>query len=115
LRIAFQPGAIVIIKQEGIMPTVKIQQKAGQVEVDVIIKKDVTDTKRHRLEVMSNDGFKWDAPVKIDMLNSDNCGVTALGPDADEIIVKWDNQIIKREELTISGPGPMISAKFSIQ
>lgn len=97
------------------MPIVKIQQKAGQVAIDVVIEKDITDVKLHRLEVMSNDGFKWDAPVKIDIPNSDNCGVTALGPDSDEIIVKWDNQIIKREELTLSGLGPMISAKFSIQ
>ena len=97
------------------MPTVKIQQRAGQVEVEVIVEKDVTDTKRHRLEVISNDGFKWDAPVKIDVPDTDNCGVTALGPDSDEIVVKWDNQIIKQEELTISGPGPIISAKYTVQ
>jgi len=97
------------------MPTVKIQQRAGQVEVEVIVEKDVTDIKRHRLEVMSNDGFKWDAPVKIDVPDTDNCGVTALGPDSDEIVVKWDNQIIKQEELTISGPGPIISAKYTVQ
>lgn len=97
------------------MPTVKIQQRAGQVEVDVIVEKDVTDTKRHRLEVISNDGFKWDAPVKIDIPDTDNCGVTALGPDSDEIVVKWDNQIIKQEKLTISGPGPIISAKYTVQ
>ncbi|MDO8716973.1 MAG: hypothetical protein Q7J73_09260 [Dehalococcoidales bacterium] len=97
------------------MPTVKIQQKAGQVDVDVIIEKDLTDAAWHRLEVISNDDFKWDAPVKVDMANFDNCGVTALGPDSNEIIVKWDNQIIKQEALTISGSGPIISAKFNVQ
>ena len=97
------------------MPIVKIQQKAGQVDVDVIIEKDVTDAEWHRLEVISAADFKWDAPVKVDVPNIDNCGVTALGPDSDEIIVKWDNQIIKQEALTISGSGPIISAKFSVQ
>lgn len=97
------------------MPIVKIQQKAGQVEVDVIIEKDVTDIEWHRLVVMSNDGFKWEAPVKIDVPNADNCGVTALGPDSNEVVVKWDNQIVKQEELTISGSGPLITAKYSVQ
>ena len=97
------------------MPIVNIQQKAGQVEIDVIIEKDMTDAEWHHLEVRSNDGFKWEAPVKINVPNSDNCGVTALGPDSDEVVVKWDNQIIKQEKLTISGSGPIISAKFNVQ
>ena len=97
------------------MPTVEIQQKAGQVNVEVIIKKDITDTEWHRLEVISNAGFKWDAPVKIDVPNTDNCGVTSMGPDSDEIIVKWDSQTIKQEKLIIAGAGAIISAKFSVQ
>lgn len=97
------------------MPIVKIQQKTGQVDIDVIIEKDVTDTEWHRLEVLSNAGFKWDAPLKIDVPNTDNCGVTSMGPDSDEITVKWDNQIVKQEKLTVSGAGAIISAKFSVQ
>lgn len=96
------------------MPIVNIRQKVGQVDVDVIIEKNVGDAKWHRLEVSSNAKFKWDAPVKIDVPNSDNCGVITLGPDSDEIIVKWDRRIVKREKLTISGSGPMISAKFNV-
>lgn len=97
------------------MPTIEIQQKAGQVDVEIIIEKDITDTEWHRLEVISNVGFKWDAPVKIDVPNTDNCGVTSMGPDSDEIIVKWDNQTVKQEKLTIAGVGAIISAKFSVK
>lgn len=97
------------------MPLIKILQEPGHVDIDVIIEKDVKNIDWHRLEVTSNAGFKWDAPVKIDILNTDNCGVTALGPDSDMIMVKWDNQIVKQEKLTISGSGPMISARFSVQ
>ncbi len=61
------------------MPIVKIQQKTGQVDVDVIINKDVADTKWHRLEVISNAGFKWDAPVKIDAPNTDRRNVHGPG------------------------------------
>ena len=97
------------------MPIVKIQQKAGQVEIDVIIEKNETDVEWHHLEVISNAGFKWDAPLKIDVPNTDNCGVTTMGPESDEVAVKWDDQIIKQEKLTIAGAGAIISAKYSVQ
>ncbi len=97
------------------MVKVNIQQKDGHARVEVLIERVANDSQWHRLEVATNDGFKWDAPVKIDMPNSDNCGVTDLAPESELLVVKWDGKVVAKEKLTFPGPSRMISAKFDVQ
>lgn len=97
------------------MVKVNIQQNDGHARVEVIIGRVANDSQWHRLEVATNDGFKWDAPVKIDLPNSDNCGVTDLAPESERVVVKWDGKVIAKEKLTLSGQSRIISAKFDVQ
>lgn len=97
------------------MVRVNIQQTDGHVRVEVLIERAANDSKWHRLEVATNDGFKWDAPVKIDLPNSDNCGVTDLAPESERLVLKWDGKVVAKEKLTLSAQSRMISAKFDVQ
>jgi len=97
------------------MVKVNIQQKDGHASVEILIDRVASDSKWHRLEVATNDGFKWDAPVKIDLPNSDNCGVTDLAPESKQLVVKWDGKVIAKEKLTLSDQSRIISAKFNVQ
>ncbi|MHB0997040.1 MAG: hypothetical protein ACYC2I_11785 [Elusimicrobiales bacterium] len=97
------------------MVKANIEQTGGHVKVEVLIARVANDPKWHRLEVATNDGFKWDAPVKIDLPNSDNCGVTDLAPESERLVVKWDGKIVAKEKLTFSGASRMISAKFDVR
>lgn len=97
------------------MVKVNIQQTDGHVKVEVLIARVANDPQWHRLEVSTNDGFKWDAPVKIDLPNGDNCGVTDLAPESERVVVKWDGKVIVKEKLTLSDQSRIISAKFDVQ